>query len=75
MPKNLTDLDIKVLIEFANNNMDVSKTARQLFLSRGAAFYHLEKVERKTGLNPLNFHDLVKLLETYNGKEDKNECN
>ena len=62
MFKNLTELDIKTVIEFANNNMDVSKTARQLFLSRSAAFYHLEKVKTQTGLDPLNFYDLIQLL-------------
>ena len=80
MPKNLTDLDMETLIEFANNNMDVSKTARQMFMSRSATAYHLDKIKRVTGLNPYNFFDLVKLFKLYsknilerNG--DSNECN
>ena len=75
MFKNFTELDIKTLVEFANNNMDLSKTARKLFLSRTAAAYHLEKIKNKTGLDPLNFYDLVQLLKLYNGKEDINESN
>ena len=62
MLENLTDLDIKILIAFADNNMNVSETSRQMFLSRSATFYHLEKVKNKTELNPLNFFDLIELL-------------
>lgn len=63
MSKNITDLQKEVLIALANNNMDVSKTSRQIFMHRNSVVYHLEKVDRQTGLNPLNFYDLVRLLE------------
>ena len=66
MFENLTQLDMETVIEFANNNnMDVSKTERQLFLSRSAAVYHLEKVKTQTGLDPLNFYDLIQLLKLF----------
>ena len=65
MFEKLTQEDMETVIEFANNNMDVSKTARQLFLSRSAAVYHLEKVKTQTGLDPLNFYDLIQLLKLF----------
>ena len=80
MLKNLTDIQKELLIEFANNNMNVSKTARQQFMHRNTVVYHLEKVKTQTGLNPFNFFDLVRLLklcasDILKGKDDKNERN
>lgn len=56
-----TETDAKVIIEFANNNMNKTKTSEACFLCYTSIEYHLEMVHRKTGLNPRNFHDLVKL--------------
>jgi carbohydrate diacid regulator len=64
--KKLTDVDIKVIIEFANNNMNVSETARHLFMHRNTVIYHLEKVKQITGLSPFNFYDLIQLLKESN---------
>lgn len=62
MAKRLTDVDVRVVRAFANNNMDVTKTGRELFLSRNTVKYHLESVGKKLGLNPLKFYDLVELV-------------
>ena len=80
MFKNLNEVQKEVLIGLANNNMDVSKTARKLFRHRNSVVYHLEKVKVTTGLNPFNFYELIKLLElcgvdVFKGKDDINECN
>ena len=74
MFEKLTDMDIKILIAFADNDMNSSKAGRQQYMHRNSINYHLERVKEKTGLNPFNFYDLVKLLKIC-GKEDKNECN
>lgn len=60
--KELTDLNVQVVLAFADNDMSVTETGRKLFLSRNTVKYHLESVERKTGLSPLKFYDLVKLV-------------
>ena len=60
----LTDLDLQVVREFAENDMNVSATARVLHMGRTTALCHLEKVTEITGLNPLVFYDLVELLDT-----------
>lgn len=61
--RKLTAVDWKVVMEFAENDMNTSETARVLHMSRQSVMYHLKKVEDSTGLNPLVFYDLVELLD------------
>lgn len=62
MFEHLTDTDIQVVLAFAENDMNASKTARKVFLNKSSVKYHLERVGAKTGLSPLKFYDLVKLV-------------
>ena len=62
MKEKLTDRDVEVVLAFAENNMNASKTSRLLFFHRNTVDYHLCKVKRNTGLNPYNFYDLMKLI-------------
>ena len=58
----VTDLDMEIVQAFADNDMNVATTASSLFLHRNTVTYHLQKVERLTGLSPFKFYDLVKLV-------------
>lgn len=51
-----------ILMVYARCNMSRRKTAEACFLSLQDIDYHLRMVEVKTGLNPHNFKDLVKLI-------------
>lgn len=51
-----------ILMVYARYNMSRRKTAESCFLSLQDIDYHLRMVEIKTGLNPHNFKDLVKLI-------------
>lgn len=62
MNGKLTDLDIIIIHSFAKNNMNVTNTAHELFFHRNTICYHLDKIERVTGLNPFRFYDLIELL-------------
>lgn len=61
--KALSDVDIETLVAFADNDMNITRTAKQQYRCRGSVIYHLKKVEGCTGLNPLKFYDLIRLLE------------
>ena len=63
--KELTDLDICVVLAFADNDMDATKTGRKLFVHRNTVQYHLDVVGKKTGLSPMKFYDLVRLVCIY----------
>lgn len=58
----MTETDWAIILALAANNMNVSQTSRALYMHRNGVMYHIEKVKRKTGLGPLNFYDLVKLV-------------
>lgn len=45
--------------EFLENNLNVSETARKLYMHRNTLTYRLDKIERATGLNIRNFSDAV----------------
>lgn len=62
MAKDITDLDARVVLAFADNNMNATETGKKLFMYRTTVRYHLEIVEEKTGLSPFKFYDLVKLV-------------
>lgn len=44
---------------FLENNLNVSETARKLYMHRNTLTYRLDKIERATGLNIRNFSDAV----------------
>ena len=62
----LTDVDWNVIVGYAGNDMNISKTADNLFMHRNNVDYHLMKVYRLTGLDPKKFSDLIKLLYLFN---------
>ena len=62
MKEKLTDQNIKCVLGFAENNMKASETARSMYFTRNSVIYHLNQVKEKTGLNPYNFYDLMKLV-------------
>ena len=58
--------------EFLNNSLNVSETARILYLHRNTLIYRLDKIEKATGLNIRKFSDAVTFrLITYLNKLDK----
>ena len=71
MAKELTDLDICVVLAYADNNMNVVETGRKLFMHRNTIQYHLDVAGKKTGLSPMRFYDLVKLVGMLKERRDK----
>lgn len=60
----LDDLDEETLTtiqKFYENNLNVSETARQLFVHRNTLVYRLEKLEKLTGLDIRVFEDALTL--------------
>ena len=43
-------------------NLNVSKAAKKLNYHRNSVVYHVEQIEKKTGLDPLRFYDMIELL-------------
>lgn len=60
--KMLNEVEIEVIRGLADNRMNVSETARALYMHRNTVGYRIERVKKKTGIDPLDFYGLCKLL-------------
>jgi DNA-binding CsgD family transcriptional regulator len=59
----LTDKQKHVVLEMAENDMNVAAVGRALGISIGATKNHISCILAKTGLNPHCFYDLVELID------------
>lgn len=64
----LTTTDREILRQFAKNNMSVKSTAAAVFLHENTVRYHLSKIKRVTGLDPMGFYDLRTLIQELESK-------
>ncbi len=53
------DEELTTVYTFFNNNLNISETARKLFVHRNTLVYRLEKIQKKTGLDVRVFEDAV----------------
>lgn len=51
--------NVDIAEEFLANNLNISETARKLYLHRNTLINKLDKIEKETGLNLRNFEDAV----------------
>jgi sugar diacid utilization regulator len=52
----------EVIVSLANNNLNARAVARSIFVHYQTVYYNVRMIQRNTGLNPLDFYDLCKLL-------------
>ena len=57
----ISKVDQDIIVAFAKNGMNQSKTAKELFIHNNTVKYHLNKVRENTTLDPTNFYDMCKL--------------
>lgn len=58
----MSEENIMIIRALADNNLNVTKTARQVHYHRNTIVYRVELIKREFGLDPLKFYDLIKLL-------------
>lgn len=56
---------VKTVLSFFGNNLNISETARQMYLHRNTLVYRIEKVLKITGLDLRNFDDAVSFKAAY----------
>lgn len=59
LPAELNEETLNTLNKFFENNLNVSETARQLYVHRNTLVYRIEKIQESTGLNLRNFDDAL----------------
>ncbi|MCR5209293.1 MAG: helix-turn-helix domain-containing protein [Lachnospiraceae bacterium] len=57
----LSEDELQMINKFFEESLNISETARDLYLHRNTLVYHLEKLEKKTGLDIRNFDDALTL--------------
>ena len=53
------DEELATVFTFFDNNLNISETARQLYIHRNTLVYRLEKIQKKTGLDVRVFEDAL----------------
>jgi carbohydrate diacid regulator len=66
MQKVLEDQSIGEVVEgLVRNDLNISQTAKSLFVHRNTLLYRMDKIRDATGLDPRNVMDLFTLLLGY----------
>ncbi|MDO4619201.1 MAG: helix-turn-helix domain-containing protein [Lachnospiraceae bacterium] len=60
-PKDLDAETVEIVNAFFDNNLNLSETARQLYIHRNTLVYRLEKLNALIGLDLRNFDDALRL--------------
>ena len=63
MDQKLKRLERVIVVAYADNNMNIAETAKALNYHRNSIAYHLDQIHKRTGINPKNFYDLVRLID------------
>lgn len=58
-PENFDEETLTTINKFFENNLNVSETARQLYIHRNTLVYRLEKLQKSTGLDIRAFDDAL----------------
>ena len=67
----ISKMDIKVVFALADCGLNPSRAARKLFVHRNTVLHHIGEIKSYTGLDPLDFYDMTKLLKRF--KEEKDD--
>ncbi len=58
-PDDFDEETVSTINKFFENSLNVSETARQLFIHRNTLVYRLDKIEKSTGLDLRVFEDAI----------------
>ena len=63
----LTEQQKSIIRSMCDNNLSISAVARDLNYHRNAIMYHVERIQKITGLNPKRYYDLMELEKMIGG--------
>lgn len=63
-------IDKQFILVLAECNMNAAEAARRMMYHRNTITFRMQSIKKKTGLNPGNFYDLIKLVEMVGGEKD-----
>ena len=59
VPVQIDEEILTTVLKFFENSLNISETARQLYIHRNTLVYRIEKVQKETGLDIRNFDDAL----------------
>lgn len=59
IPVQIDEEILTTVLKFFENSLNISETARQLYIHRNTLVYRIEKVQKETGLDIRNFEDAL----------------
>ncbi len=65
----MTERQKEIVLALAENGMKPTQAAEAMFLHRNTVLYHIKQIKEETGLDPLKFYDLCKLVEIVRAEE------
>ena len=71
--KGMNDTLLMTLKAFFDNNLNIAKTANNIFAHRNTLIYRLRRIKEITGLDPRNFDDAIQLRIALKMKMYQNE--
>ena len=63
----LSERQKEIILAMADNDMRVLRAARAMYCCNSGLYGHFERIKEQTGLDPMKFYDLVKLVEMVKG--------
>lgn len=69
----VNELEREVVLALADNRMNLTDAAAVMHKHRNSLIYHIKKIQRKTGLDARDFHDLCKLYAVAVGERKDND--
>lgn len=61
----ISKIDVEVIFVLAECGLNPSKAARELNVHRNTVIYHIGEIRKFTGLDPLDFFDMITLWKEY----------
>lgn len=58
----MTDLQAEVVVALADSGLRLNTAAKKLYRHVSTIHYHVDVIRRCTGLDPLDFYDMQKLV-------------
>jgi DNA-binding PucR family transcriptional regulator len=65
LKNEISKMDVEVIFALAECGLNPSKAARELNVHRNTVIYHIGEIRKFTGLDPLDFFDMITLWKEY----------
>lgn len=59
----ITEIEKDIVLALAKYDMNASLVSEKIYLAPSTIQYHIKQIKRYTGIDPLSFYGLVKLLQ------------